>query len=103
MKKLILALLVSSLFVGCNKDADSSGGAGNYTFKVNGAQVNSNVWNLSYQNLFPAFLTTNATSNMHKDKRAINININAAQTGTYNFVIGSTSTVNTAYGFYYPD
>lgn len=90
--------------IACKKeDGLSGGGSGNMSFRVDGSLVSTNVWNASYGNLFPAFITTNITSNMYKDKRAVNININAVTNGTYNFIDGSTSTLNKAYGSYYPD
>lgn len=103
MKKLSLFLLLSvALLIACKKQDNSTGGHGNLTFKVDGALVNSNIWNNSYGKLLPAFFTTNVTSNMYKDKRTVNININGITAGTYNFG-GSSSTPNIAYGFYYPD
>ncbi len=104
MKKLIVFISVTLFLIACKKeDGLSGGGSGNMSFKVDGSLVSTNVWNASYGNLFPAFITTNITSNMYKDKRAVNININAVTNGTYNFIDGSTSTLNKAYGSYYPD
>jgi hypothetical protein len=98
-----VCMLLAATVMGCKKESNSLGGSGNFTFKVDGAQVNSNVWNASWGQLVPATLTTNVTSNMHKEKRTVNININGVTTGTYNFVNGSTNTPNIAYGTYYPD
>lgn len=104
MKKLIVFISVTLFLIACKKeDSLSVGGSGNMSFRVDGSLVSTNVWNASYGNLFPAFITTNITSNMYKDKRAVNININAVTNGTYNFIDGSTSTLNKAYGSYYPD
>ena len=104
MKKLIVFISVTLFLIACKKeDGLSGGGSGNMSFSVDGSLVSTNVWNASYGNLFPAFITTNITSNMYKDKRAVNININAVTNGTYNFIDGSTSTLNKAYGSYYPD
>lgn len=104
MKKLIVFISVTLFLIACKKeDGLSGGGSGNMSFRVDGSLVSTNVWNASYGNLFPAFITTNITSNMYKDKRAVNININAVTNGTYNFIDGSTSTLNKAYGSYYPD
>ena len=104
MKKIIVFISVTLFLIACKKeDGLSGGGSGNMSFKVDGSLVSTNVWNASYGNLFPAFITTNITSNMYKDKRAVNININAVTNGTYNFIDGSTSTLNKAYGSYYPD
>ena len=104
MKKIIVFISVTLFLIACKKeDGLSGGGSGNMSFRVDGSLVSTNVWNASYGNLFPAFITTNITSNMYKDKRAVNININAVTNGTYNFIDGSTSTLNKAYGSYYPD
>ena len=104
MKKLIVFISVTLFLIACKKeDGLSGGGSDNMSFRVDGSLVSTNVWNASYGNLFPAFITTNITSNMYKDKRAVNININAVTNGTYNFIDGSTSTLNKAYGSYYPD
>ncbi len=104
MKKLIVFISITLFLIACKKeDSLSGGGSGNMSFRVDGSLVSTNVWNASYGNLFPAFITTNITSNMYKDKRAVNININAVTNGTYNFIDGSTSTLNKAYGSYYPD
>ena len=104
MKKLIVFISVTLFLIACKKeDGLSGGGSGNMSFRVDGSLVSTNVWNASYGNLFPAFITTNITSNMYKDKRAVNININAVTNGTYNFIDGSTSALNKAYGSYYPD
>lgn len=104
MRKLVVFVSITLFLVGCKKeDGLAGGGSGNMSFRVDGLLVSTNVWNASYGNLFPAFLTTNITSNMYKDKRAVNININAVTNGTYNFINGSTSTLNKAYGTYFPD
>ena len=104
MKKIIVFISVTLFLIACKKeDGLSGGGSGNMSFRVDGSLVSTNVWNASYGNLFPAFITTNITSNMYKDKRAVNININAVTNGTYNFIDGSTSALNKAYGSYYPD
>lgn len=104
MKKLAFVLSVLLLCYSCSKE---SGSSGNMSFKANGVLINSAVWNVSYGKLVPtdAFKVTNVTSNMHKDKRAINININAAKSGTYELKSGGgvTATANKAYGSYYKD
>lgn len=104
MKKLAFVLSVVLICFSCSKEGGSSG---NMSFKVDGVLINSAVWNVSYGKLVPTdpFKVTNVTSNMHKDKRAINININAAKSGTYELKSGGgvTATANKAYGSYYKD
>ena len=100
MKKLfLLTLFVSTLFIACKKENVNRL---NMSFKVDGNLVTTKSHNASYSKLLPAFFTTNITSSMHTDIRTVGVNINAVQTGTYNFAT-NTSTANTAYGFYYPD
>lgn len=45
----------------------------------------------------------NVTSNIHQDKRTVNINIHANGKGFYNFKSTGGPEINTANGFYYPD
>ena len=102
IRVLFIGIIFTILSACGKKDNSSSGGSGNLSFKVNGATVNTNAWNASWGNLHFDFLTTNITSNMHKDKRTVNININAVKPGTYNFITGVPAK-NKAAGFYYPD
>lgn len=75
------------------------------TFKVNGELVKSSGWNIAYTNLIKGIQGINVTSNMHEEKRTINININGAIPGTYPFQKGTKaiSTAGVAYGSYKPD
>lgn len=73
------------------------------TFKVNGTQINSSVWNLS-RSFLTGRLVLNITSNMHEQPKTINININGDKPGTYPFVNdGGYKKEGFAYGSYFPD
>lgn len=103
----MIALIIFT--IGCSKrnhnaeeEEPEFTGNGVYSFKVDGVQVNSNVWGNVYSNIFPNFVTVNATSNMHKEKRTLNININADVSGNYNFTLAAP-TANTAQGTFYPN
>ncbi|MCS6818560.1 MAG: DUF6252 family protein [Chitinophagales bacterium] len=94
-----MILILSAFLNSCNKK-DNDKINSEFSFKVNGVLVTSEVHNASVS-LINGSLVTNITSSMHKDKRTINININAVKAGTYPFVSG-TNQPNTAYGIYYP-
>jgi hypothetical protein len=74
------------------------------TFKVDGQQVNSGGWIVQrfvWDEKTPA-PWLNITSNMHKDKRSINVNLNAANAGKYNFS-ETASIMTNSHGSYFPD
>jgi hypothetical protein len=117
MKKIYLFYLISLLVVSCNNnntastgnseknsaDASSSTDKNFISFKVNGDEVKTSGWNIS---LFrwsnqPA-VWMNITSNMHKEKRTINVNLNGAKPGTYSFD-GEGVIMEKSHGSYHPD
>jgi hypothetical protein len=97
--KIILLSIIALVTITCNNDksgsagtserksdASSSNGENVISFKVNGDKVTTNGWNLrrfTWTNQSDVWM--NITSDMHKDKRTINVNLNGATPGTYNF------------------
>jgi len=100
MKKIFFFCLIALLLVSCNNsetvkagnsennsaDVSSSTDRNVISFKVNGDKVKTSGWNIR---LFrwsnqPA-VWMNITSDMHQEKRTINVNLNGAKPGTYNF------------------
>lgn len=74
------------------------------SFKVNGEEVHTTVWSISrfvWKNNIARILM-NITSNMHDDKRTINVNLDGALPGKYQLASGSSSNEK-SYGSYYPD
>jgi hypothetical protein len=88
------------------KETVTKGKEGNnlITFKINGTPVNTTGWTISRftwdGNTGSEWL--NITSNMHDEKRAINVNLNGALPGTYTFGEGSILKQQ-SHGSYYPD
>jgi hypothetical protein len=68
----ILATQISTTFAGLPD------GSGSVTFKVNGETVSTDVWNFAK---FTSEGDYNFTTNMHKDKRTILLNLSAPQAG----------------------
>ena len=116
MKK-IYPFLIALLVVSCNNnntastgnseknsaDASSSTDKNFISFKVNGDEVKTGGWNIS---LFrwsnqPA-VWMNITSDMHKEKRTINVNLNGAKPGTYSFDDKGVI-MEKSHGSYHPD
>ena len=100
MKAIFPFYLIALLAVNCNDnktasaanseknsaDTSSSTDKNLISFKVNGDKVTTSGWNIR---LFrwsnqPA-VWMNITSDMHKEKRTISVNLNGAKPGTYNF------------------
>ncbi|RYY11714.1 MAG: hypothetical protein EOO04_34760 [Chitinophagaceae bacterium] len=74
------------------------------SFKVNGQQVNSSGWTISRFSLSdaPSGQWLNITSNMHDEKRVINVNLSGTTPGDY--VMGEPGSLNShSYGSYFPD
>ena len=74
------------------------------TFKVDGQQVNSGGWIVQrfvWDDKTPA-PWLNITSNMHKDKRSINVNLNATNAGKFSFS-ETASLMRNSHGSYFPD
>jgi len=117
MNKIFPFYLIALLVVSCNSnntastgnseknsaDASSSTGKNSISFKVNGDEVKTSGWNIS---LFrwsnqPA-VWMNITSDMHKEKRTINVNLNGAKPGTYSFDDKGVI-MEKSHGSYHPD
>lgn len=72
-------------------------------FKVNGEPVTTSGWNISRFKLTEASKESlNVTTNMHDEKRTININISGTEPGEYVAKTDDKSDHN-FYGSYYPD
>jgi hypothetical protein len=117
MKKIYSFLLMALLVVSCNNnttpstgnsekksaDTPSSTDKNFISFKVNGDEVKTSGWNIS---LFrwsnqPA-VWMNITSDMHKEKRTIDVNLNGAKPGTYSFDDKGVI-MEKSHGSYHPD
>ena len=117
MNKIFPFYLIALLVVSCNSnntastgnseknsaDASSSTDNNSISFKVNGDEVKTSGWNIS---LFrwsnqPA-VWMNITSDMHKEKRTINVNLNGAKPGTYSFDDKGVI-MEKSHGSYHPD
>ncbi len=89
---------------GSDKSTTSSSGNNAITFKVEGQQVNSEGWVVQrfvWDEKTPA-PWLNITSNMHKDKRSINVNLNATNPASYSFS-ENASLMSSSHGSYFPD
>ncbi len=74
------------------------------TFIVGKEPVRTTGWTISRFSLNnePGKLWLNITSNMHDEKRTINVNLDGAATGTYSF--GTEGRISSrSHGSYYPD
>lgn len=104
------------LIISCNEGKNKSANTGNdnvateasgdnkITFKVNDETVSSEGWVVQrflWDEKTPA-PWLNITSNMHKDKRTINVNLNGASPGTYSFS-GTGGMMTNSHGAYFPD
>jgi len=117
MKKILPFYLIALFVVSCNNDKTGNAGGSEknatdavsstdknlISFKVNGDEVETSGWNIS---LFrwsnqPA-VWMNITSDMHKEKRAINVNLNGVKPGTYSFDEKAVIMEN-SHGSYHPD
>jgi hypothetical protein len=100
MKKISLFYLVVFLAINCNNnktvnaensdkksgDTISAEGKNVISFKVNGDEIKTSGWNIrrfTWTNQSAVWM--NITSDMRKEKRTINVNLNGAEPGTYNF------------------
>jgi hypothetical protein len=121
MKHQFVYLFITILFISCGEnknDADDksatdkdapAGATGSsvtnvITFKVDGKLVSSEGWIVQrfvWDEKTPSPLL-NITSNMHKDKRAINVNLNGTTPGKYRFTENSNLTTESQ-GSYFPD
>jgi hypothetical protein len=117
MKKIYPFYLIALLVVSCNNDkTTTSGNSGKespgasssteknfISFKVNGDEVKTSGWNISlfrWNNQPDVWM--NITSDMHKEKRTINVNLNGARPGTYVFDDKGVI-MEKSHGSYHPD
>ena len=117
MKKIYPFYLIALLVISCNDnntastgnsekksaDASSSSDKNFISFKVNGDEVKTSGWNISlfrWNNQPDVWM--NITSDMHKEKRTINVNLNGAKPGTYNFDDKGVI-MDKSHGSYHPD
>jgi len=119
-KSIFICLATAFIFTACNNEDKQSttgdststtivatpagGNANTISFKVNGIIVNTEGLNISRTDM-GGMTVLNVTSDMHKDGRAINININGTKAGTYKMAEGmkAIKAPDMAYGTYYPD
>ena len=100
MKKIFPFCIIALLTVACNNNktgsaessdkkantGSSSTGENVISFKVNGNEIKTSGWNIrrfTWTNQTNVWM--NITTDMHKEKRTINVNLNGAKPGTYNF------------------
>jgi hypothetical protein len=118
MKKLFSIMAVTTVLFACKDNAGnnneksgsqskpeqtSPASGGIISFKADGQQVNSEGWvvmRFVWDSNTPGEWI-NITSNMHKDKRTINVNLNGGTAGKYIFKEGSM--MSTSHGSYFPD
>jgi hypothetical protein len=103
---LFFAILFAISLFSCKKNKDTAPAFNNddfVKFKINGTLVQTSAWNASYGKLVGNMITCNITSNMHQDKKTININVNAVTPGTYPLGSNNALEANKAYGSYFPD
>jgi hypothetical protein len=73
------------------------------TFKVNGQLVKTSGWTISrFKLVTDAKPSLNITTDMHIEKRTLNINLESAEPGTYT-VKSDPASNHHFYGSYYPD
>jgi hypothetical protein len=116
MKKILSLFVVGFLLLSCgnnsvsnekstdnNADNTSSSGKGTISFKVDDDQVSSEGWVVQrfvWDDQTPG-VWINITSNMHKDKRTINVNLKGGTNGKYTFTEGAI--MESSHGSYFPD
>ena len=100
MKKMPLFFIIALLAIGCNNNKTGNEGSSDkksgsttsssdenvISFKVNGDEVKTSGWNIrlfTWSNQSEVWM--NIMSDMHKENRTINVNLNGAKPGTYNF------------------
>jgi len=100
MKQIFPFFLIVLFVVSCNNDktasaenaektssdASTSTGKNVISFKVNDKEVTTSGWNIrlfKWSNQPDVWM--NITTDMHKEKRTINVNLNGAKPGTYTF------------------
>ena len=116
MKANSFFLIATALLISCGQNdntaadkkesASGSRSSGNntITFKVNGDPVNTEGWiaqRFVWDDKTPNTWIT-ITSNMHKDKRTITMNLAGGAPGIYNFSL-NTFNITDSHGSYFPD
>jgi len=117
MKKIFFFSFIVVLVVSCNNNETASAGTSEknpadavsstdknvISFKVNGDDVKTSGWNIRlFQWSNQPAVWMNITSDMHKEKRTINVNLNGAKVGTYSFDEKGV-TMEKSHGSYHPD
>ena len=117
MKKICLLCTIALLFVRCNNnktnnaessdkkssDASSARGENVISFKVNSDEVKTSAWNIrrfTWSNQSDVWM--NITTDMHKEKRTINVNLNGAKPGSCDFEEGGVI-MEKSHGSYHSD
>jgi len=117
MKKISLFCVVALFAINCNNNktvstessdkkpdsSTSSAGENVISFKVEGDEVTTSGWNISrftWSNQSAVWM--NITSDMHQEKRTINVNLNGAKPGTYTFDDKGVI-MEKSHGSYHPD
>src|SRR6266498_624607 len=109
---LVLSLITALIFQACNTTAESNSssavanaatatGNNTITFKVNGEEVKTTGWNIARFSM-GSKVQLNITSNMHADKRTINVNLSGDKARIYNLSDGISPEAS-FYGSYAPD
>jgi hypothetical protein len=119
MKQILISCFVSVLIIACQSNSavnnpakviiSSSLAAGDaetnvITFKVNGEPVKTAGWTISRVSWssIPGALWLNITSDMHQEKRTININLDGSLPGEY-FFNEDGGIQKKSHGSYFPD
>jgi Family of unknown function (DUF6252) len=117
MKNIFFFCLAALLAIACNNnkggnaessdkksdEPSTSTGENVISFKVNGDEVNTSAWNIRlFRWTNQSAVWMNITSDIHKDKRTINVNLNGAKPGTYNFDDKGV-VMESSHGSYHPD
>jgi hypothetical protein len=118
MKQVIIILFAGSLvfyILSCNGSsakasrvqnqpvANEKGNDNTITFKVNDQLVKTSGWTISrFKLITDSRESLNITTNMHEEARTLNVNIDAAEPGTY-VIKGNPASTHHFYGSYYPD
>lgn len=76
---------------------------GTIAFKANGETVTTRIVNLAGFQFPNSPKGLNVTSDMHQEKRTVNINLNGYTAGDYTFTKETIDKAQTAIGLYFPD
>jgi hypothetical protein len=117
MKTAFLSCVITLFAISCNNNATKSAATSDkgsddssastaqniIRFKVNGDEVKTSGWiirQFTWSNQPAVWM--NITSDMHKDKRTIDVNLNGAKPGTYTFDDNGV-VMESSHGSYHPD